>query len=129
MSKSKAQEVFEQVNALVEKGSTKADAFRQLAKQLDQPVDSVRGSYYGYKRKTEGGSAPRRTRKRETTPADAVESAVVALRRSIESIDLEVEAAKERWDEAAREYENLKGSAEEKKAMIEEKIKALDPDN
>lgn len=128
MSKSKAQEVFEAVNDLVEKGSTKADAFRQLAKQLGQPVDSVRGSYYGYKRKTEGGSKPRRSRRRETTPADAVESAVETLRRSIDLIDVEVEAAKERWDEAAREYEQLKNSAEEKKALIEAKITALQSD-
>lgn len=122
----KAQAVFEEVNGLVEKGSTKADAFRTLAEQYQQPVDSIRGAYYGYKRKSEGGTRPRRTRKRETTPADAVESAVTALRRSIESIDTEVEAAKERWDEAGKEYEAMVATADERKAVIEEKITALE---
>lgn len=123
----KAQAVFEEVNSLVEKGSSKADAFRTLAEQYQQPVDSIRGAYYGYKRKSEGGTAkPRRTRKRETTPADAVESAVTALRRSIESIDTEVEAAKERWDEAGKEYESMVATADERKAVIEEKITALE---
>lgn len=125
----KAQAVFEEVNGLVEKGSTKADAFRTLAEQYQQPVDSIRGAYYGYKRKSEGGTRPRRTRKRETTPADAVESAVTALRRSIESIDLEVEAAKERWDEAAKEYEAMVATADQRKAVIEEKIKVIETDD
>ena len=125
----KAQAVFEEVNSLVEKGSTKADAFRTLAEQYQQPVDSVRGTYYGYKRKSEGGKAkPRRTRKRETTPADAVESAVETLRRSIDSIDTEIEAAKDRAEEAAREYESMKATADERKTVIEQKIAALEGD-
>lgn len=124
----KAQAVFEEVNGLVEKGSTKADAFRTLAEQYQQPVDSIRGAYYGYKRKSEGGTRPRRTRKRETTPADAVESAIETLRRSIDSIDTEIEAAKERAEEAAREYESMKETADERKTVIEKKITTLESD-
>ncbi|MBK8295496.1 MAG: hypothetical protein IPK93_12385 [Solirubrobacterales bacterium] len=126
---SKAQEVFEAVNAIVEKGETKANAFRQLAEQYGQPVDSVRGSYYGYSRKQAGGtSRPRRTKRRETTPADAVEVAVDALTRSIESIDHEIEAAKERAEEAAAEYESMKASADERKETIQKKIDTLKSD-
>lgn len=127
---SKAQEVYEQVNALVENGSTKADAFRELAKAYDQPVDSVRGTYYGYSRKLSGGgSKPRRTRKRETTPADAVEYAADTLRRSIESIDNEIEAAKERAEEATAEFKAMKETADERKAVIGKKIAALEADD
>lgn len=126
---SKAQQVYEEVNSLVEKGSTKADAFRDLAKRFEQPVDSVRGTYYGYSRKLSGGGKPRRTKKRETTPADAVESAIETLRRSIDSIDNEIEAAKERAEEATAEYKAMKESADERKQAIEAKITALDTDD
>ena len=54
---------------------------------------------------------------------------MTALRRSIESIDLEVEAAKERWDEAAKEYEAMVATADQRKAVIEEKIKVIETDD
>lgn len=121
----KAQEVYERVNALVESGTTKAEAFRQLAEEYGQPVKSLQGSYYSHGRKANGGSSPRRSRKRETTPADAVESAKALLERSIEAIDDEIEVAKERVDEAKAEFDALKASASERKAEIKAKIEAL----
>ncbi len=44
----KAQEVYERVEALVASGVKKADAFRQLADELGQPFNSVRGAYYAH---------------------------------------------------------------------------------
>lgn len=123
----KAQEVYERVNTLVEGGTTKADAFRQLAEEYGQPVKSLQGSYYTHSRKANGGSSqPRKPRKRETTPADAVDSAKALLERAVESIDAEIEAAKERMNEAKAEFESLKASASERKADIKAKIAALD---
>lgn len=121
----KAQEVYERINALVEGGTPKAEAFRQLAEEYGQPVKSLQGSYYTHSRKANGGST-RRARKRETTPADAVESAKTLLERAIESIDDEIETAKERVDEAKAEFDALKASASERKAAIKAKIDALD---
>jgi chromosome segregation ATPase len=121
----KAQEVYERVNALVESGTTKADAFRQLAEEYGQPVKSLQGSYYSHSRKANGGSSPRRARKRETTPAEAVEQAKATLERAIESIDAEIEVAKERMNEAKAEFESLKASASDRKAEIKTKIEAL----
>ena len=93
----KAQQVFEKVEAMIASGSTKADAFKALADEFSQPVDSIRGSYYTHTRKQAGTSgATRRPRKRETTAQDAVDLAVAALERAIESIDAEIEAAKVR---------------------------------
>ena len=43
----KAEEVWDKVEALVASGTSKAEAFKQLAKEYGQPVDSVRGAYYG----------------------------------------------------------------------------------
>ena len=99
----KAQQTYERVNALVDGGMQKAAAFKQLAEEYGQPVDSVRGAYYGHKRVVETGGQPgtgrsgvRRSRKRETTTQDAIASAVATLRSAIDSIEIELEAARER---------------------------------
>lgn len=119
----KAQEVYERINALVEAGAKKADAFRQLAEELGQPVKSLQGAYYQHSRKANGGST--RSRKRETTTADALGQATFILEQALDNIDAEIEAAKDRADEAKAEYEALKGSAKERKQAIEAKITAL----
>src|SRR4051812_11337175 len=91
----KAEEVFTRVEQLVADGKSKADAFKELAEEYGQPVNSVRGSYYQHTRKAGGESKPRR---RETTPEDAIADARKALERAIENVDREVTAAKERAD-------------------------------
>jgi hypothetical protein len=120
----KAEEVFNLVEQLVAGGTSKAEAFKQLAKEYGQPVNSIRGSFYSHSRGKNGesGSKPRR---RETTPADAVADARAALERAIASIDREVEAAKQRADEARSEYEALKASAASRKEAIAAKLEAL----
>lgn len=119
----KAQQVYERVDALVAGGATKADAFRQLAEEFGQPVKSLQGAYYQHSRKANG---PRRPRKRETTPADAVENAKSVLSQAVDAIDGEVEAAKDRAAEAKAEYEALKASASERKNALKAKITALE---
>jgi hypothetical protein len=120
----KAEKVYDEVNALIDSGVEKRDAFKQLAEKYDQPLDSIRGSFYGQKRKIEGGVT--RPRKRETTAADAVELAAATLRKAIEMISREITAAEERAAEATAEAEALKASASERKAEIERKIAALE---
>jgi chromosome segregation ATPase len=124
----KAEQIWDEINALVESGTAKADAFKQLAEEYGQPVDSIRGSYYSHKKKIEGGepnARPSRTRRRETTPDDALADARAALERAIASIDREVEVAKTRADEAKAEHEALKASAAERKKAISERLEAL----
>jgi hypothetical protein len=120
----KAQEVYERVEALVASGVRKADAFRQVAAEYEQPFNSIRGAYYAHNRTT-GTSTPRARSKRETTTEDAIESAVIVLTRAIDAIDAEVEVAKTRVDDAKANYEHLRDSAEERKASIQAKIDAL----
>ena len=119
----KAQQVYDRVEALTASGLSKADAFRQLEGELGQPVKSLQGAYYQHTKKLGGGT--RKARRRETTPADALESAKALLEEAIDSIDAEIEAAKERADEAKAEYEAMKASATERKQAIAEKVKAL----
>jgi hypothetical protein len=124
----KAQEVYEEIERRVAAGQDKADAFKALAEETGRPFDSLRGSYYGWKRKLDGGDSaakPSRTRRRETTPDDALADARAALERAVESIDREVEGAKARADEAKAEYEALRDSAQERKEAITKRLEAL----
>jgi hypothetical protein len=130
----KAQEVYEKIEAMVASGEVKkADAFKTLAEEYGQPVDSLRGAYYQHKRvldnggtTTTSGGGTRRTKRRETTSETAVESAITTLKRAIDSIDAEIAAAKERAEEAHLEYEAMRASADERKASITEKIALLE---
>jgi multidrug resistance efflux pump len=128
----KAQQTYERVNALVEAGTKKAEAFKQLAEEYGQPVDSVRGAYYGHKRAVEGGgvsgAARSRSRKRETTTQDAVASAVATLRGAIDSIEIELEVARERADEARAEYQAMQAASGGRIKEIRAKIAVLDPE-
>ena len=126
----KAQQTMDRVDALVAGGTKKADAFKQLAEEYGQPVDSVRGAYYYSARKAAGLSAPggaRRTGRRGTTPQDAIASAVAMLESAIESIDFELEAARERAAEAQAEYEAIKQASGGRIEEIRAKIAVLDP--
>jgi hypothetical protein len=120
---SKGQAVFEKVNALMEGGMSRPDAFKQVAAEYQQPVGSIRGTYYSFARNTGNGSS--RPRRRETTPATALADARASLERSILSIDREVEIADERAREAKAEHESLQASATERKAAIAERLEAL----
>ena len=121
---SKAQEVYEKVEALVVKGASKADAFRQVAEEYGQPVDSIRGAFYGYSRSL-NPDAPRRTRRSETKPADPLEQARLVLTQAIDAIDAEVETAKQRVEETKAEYQVLRETAEERKQTLKAKVEAL----
>ena len=65
----KAQEVWERVEAVVASGVRKADAFRQVAEEYGQPFNSIRGAYYAHAR-PEGhpsrGQGSARQRRRRT---------------------------------------------------------------
>ena len=122
----KAQEIYDEVNQQVAAGVEKRDAFKALAEAAGRPYDSIRGSYYSHKKKIEGGeSKPSRTRRRETTPDDALADARAALERAVQAIDREVETAEERAAESAAEAKALKASAAERKKAITERLEAL----
>jgi hypothetical protein len=127
MAVTKAQEIYDEVEKRIAAGTDKADAFKQLADEKDRPYDSIRGSYYSHKKKLEGGDStkPARTRRRETTPDDALADARAALERAIGAIDREVDAAKARSEEAKAEYDALKASASDRKKAITERLDAL----
>ena len=118
----KAQEVYERTEALVASGVSKADAFKQLAGEYGQEVNSIRGAYYAHT-STLGGT-PGSSRKRRTT-VDPVAEALSALEEGLETVDDEVAAAKQRAEDAKAEYEHLRDTAKERKAELQKKIEVL----
>lgn len=124
----KAQEIYERVNALVAEGSKKADAFRQVAEEYQQPFNSMRGSYYAHQRALSGDSpTPRggRPRSRNRQPIDPVASATSILSDAIELIDEEIETARQQAEDAQAAYEQLLETAQERKSALQAKIEAL----
>ena len=119
----KAQEVYDRVEALVATGLRKADAFKQVAEEYDAPFNSMRGAYYSHTA-TLGGT-PARTRKTPAAAIDPIEQATSVLTTALEAIDEQVEAAKTRAEEATGLYKELRDSASERKATIKTKIEAL----
>lgn len=118
----KAQEVYERVEALVASGAAKkADAFRQVAKEYGVEFNSIRGAYYAHIRST--GRSPKRANAR--TSVDPIVSATIVLEKAIEAIDAEISSAKQRAEQAKTEYEHLRDTASERKAAIQAKIDAL----
>lgn len=123
MATTKAEEVYLKVEALMEKGTTKAAAFKQLSEEYQQPLGSIRGFYYGFSNKKSGGKS--RPRRRETTAETALEAARASLEKSIEDIDREVEAAAEHARFADQEAKALAASATERKQVITQRLEAL----
>jgi hypothetical protein len=117
----KAQEVYERVEALTATGVKKAEAFRQLADEFGQPFNSLRGSYYAHVRTL--GGPPAQPRQRRSM--DPIESATAVLEQALEGIDNGIAAAKQRVDEAKAEYDHLRETATERKAQIKAKIDVL----
>jgi hypothetical protein len=119
---SKAQDIYDRVEAVAAEGHSKKEAHEIVAKEFGMKPSSIRGAVY-QARKTNGETGPRRVR--ETTTEGAVASAVQTLEDAREAIDEEVAAAKERADEATREYKALRESADARKAEITTRIEAL----
>jgi hypothetical protein len=119
----KAQEVYERVEALVASGVKKADAFRQLSDEYGQEFNSIRGAYYAHTRSL-GGSSPRQSGNGHTA-VDPIESATIVLEKAIETIDAQISAAKERAEQATAEYEHLRDTSGERQKAIQVKIDAL----
>lgn len=118
----KAQEVYDKVEALVASGVSKADAFKQLVDEYKQPLGSIRGAYYAHTSAL--GGTPRSSRKRRNA-VDPLAEALSALEEGLESIDDDVAAAKQRAEDAKAEYEHLRDTAKERKAELQTKIDAL----
>lgn len=125
----KAQQVYQRIDTLVdEDGLSKAEAFRKLAEEFGQPVDSIRGAYYTGRKQTHGDTgSSRRSRRRikDTSPEGAVNAAVAALEATIEAIEQEVLDAEDRAREASNEHAELAASAKSRIAEIQTKIDAL----
>jgi hypothetical protein len=122
------QRYYEEVEALKTEGASNADAIRQVAKKYNKKENAIRGGLNQYRRAhVAGGDEPRRSRRRASVAS--VDDYVAMARQSLESaqalIDREVDEAKARLDEAQAHYDEVVSSVQERKADIEQKLKAL----
>jgi len=122
--KTRAQEIHDKVEELVARGTSRPDAFKQLATEYGLKTNSVRGAFYQGRPGAENGR-PRRTRRRETTPEDAFADARRTLEEAIEAIDAEVAAAETRAIEAQAEFAAMAAASEGRKEEIRAKLAAL----
>lgn len=119
---SKAQDIYDRVEAVAAEGHSKKEAHERVAKEFGMKPSSIRGAVY-QARKANGTTGRRRVR--ETTTEGAIASAVETLENAREAIDEEIDHAKERAEEATAEFKALKESAADRKAEITQKIEAL----
>ena len=123
-SRTKAEEVFTKTEALIASGTTKAEAFKQLAEEYGQPVNSIRGTYYQHTSRQTARPVPG-PRRRETTPEDALADARAALERAIQAIDREVEAAKAAGRRGQGRVRGAQGQRRVRKEAIAKRLEAL----
>jgi uncharacterized protein YoaH (UPF0181 family) len=125
-SKTKGQTYYEEVEELKASGMSNADAIRQVAKKHGANENAVRGGIHQYRSRHADGSSPRRGRRSSaTTVEDYVANARKALEAARDLIDREVEQAKSELATAQKRYDDVVASVSDRKADIENKLKAL----
>ena len=129
-SKSEAQAVYEDVEALKSKGMSNADAVRKVAEERGKTVNAVRANVHQHRKKAgiappSGRRSPRGRKPAAVTVQGAVQQATDVLQQALSGIDSEVQAAKSELDAAQARYDQLVESVAERKAELERKIAAL----
>jgi predicted nucleic acid-binding Zn-ribbon protein len=120
------QQYYEEVEALKADGVPNADAVRQVAEKHGKKEGAVRGGMHQYKRAhLDGDSTPRRSRRATTSVDDYLANARKALEDALALIDREVDEAKAALDAAEARYDEAVASVRDKKAEVEQKLKAL----
>lgn len=125
-----SQRYYEEVETLKSEGFSNADAVRQVAAEHGKKDNAVRGGINQYKRihldgSTTSSSSPRRTRRGAKTVEDHVASARQSLETALSLVDKEVGDAKAALDSAQARYDAVVASVKDRKADIEDKLKAL----
>jgi chromosome segregation ATPase len=124
MRGTRTEETYTAINELVDGGTRLADAVRQIAAETGRSAGAVRTAYYAQRRKL-GRHGRSRT---PISVEDALQQARQLLQDALARIDEELAAAKAQLDAATARYETLETSAAQRKAELERKIAALQPD-
>jgi predicted RNase H-like nuclease (RuvC/YqgF family) len=119
--------VYNKLEALVARGSSLADAVREVAKETGKTENTVRALRYNQMRKLKGGagSAARRVRNAPVSAEAAVAEAKKLLSQAVGAVDRELDAARKELDAAKARYDALAASAEAKKSDLQKKLAAL----
>ncbi len=126
------QQYYEEVEALKADGVSNADAVRQVAEKYGKKEGAIRGGMFQYRRAHvdddgDGARPRRRVRQPAATPSvdDYLANARKALEDALALIDREVDEAKAALDAAQARYDQAVASVRDKKAEVEQKLKAL----
>ena len=118
----------EQVEALKAEGMSNADAVRAVAAKQGKQQNAVRAGIHQYKSRHDGGGGATPRRNRRSSVA-TIEDHLAAARKSLESalglLDREVGEAKTALDAAQARYDQAVASANNKRADLEQKLRAL----
>jgi len=125
-----AEKVYTELTQLTASGMAFADGVRKVAADTGKKEGAVRANYYNHKKKLDGGVATTAGRRGRPEPEaltvdGALAQARAILERAVVSIDAEVEAAKAEMDAATGRYKALVASVKDRKAELQQKIKAL----
>jgi transposase-like protein len=125
--KSWGETYYEEVEALKANDVDNADAIRQVAQKYDKQENAVRGGIHQYKRGHLGNGSSTTTRRRRGAPSvdDLLGNARKSLEEALTLVDREVEEAKSALDAAQKRYDDIAASVKDRKADIEQKLKAL----
>jgi hypothetical protein len=123
------QTYYDEVEALKAKGTTNAEAIRQVAQKYGKNENAVRGGIHQYKsRHVEGGTPATARRTRRSTSVsvdDYVADARKALEAALDLIDQEVKEAKAALDSAQARHDEIVASVKQRKADLQKKLAAL----
>lgn len=123
------QQYHEAVDALKAQGKTNADSIREVAERFGKKENAVRGGIHQWNARHTAGMPSRSSKGRRPASSLSVDDFLASARRSLEDalalLDREVDQAKEALDHAQVRYDEAVAAVKDKKADIEQRLKAL----
>jgi chromosome segregation ATPase len=129
-SKPLGQQYHEAVESLKASGMKNAEAIREVATRFGKQENAIRGGIHQWKARHDSAqpsAAPSsRSQRAATTTVDSLlASARKSLEEALSLVDREVHHAKTALDQAQAHYDQVVSGVKDKKADIEQKLKAL----
>jgi len=124
-----AEKVYTELTQLTASGMAFADGVRKVAADTGKKEGAVRANYYNHKKKLDVGATTTGRRGRpkaeEMTVDGALAQARALLEQVVTGIDRQLDDAKAELDAAQARYDQLAESGNDRKAELQQKIKAL----
>jgi len=124
-----AEKVYTAMTDLMSGGTSMADAVRKVGANTGKKEGAIRANYYNHKKKLDVGATTTGRRGGPKAEAMTVDGALAQARALLEQvvtgIDRQLDDAKAELDAAQTRYDQLAESGNDRKAELQQKIKAL----